>query len=270
MRMKTWISLWLVFGLTLSLVSCQGEAIGVDLIEAIRNTYDVEVLDVYASAKIDPNYGNVRFSHLTKDMEKQLEKARHVNRCEQAWLSVSYVNTDLGDRLVFHVREVKSETQRENAVIMIDYPYAYTRDAMKDYLQDLDIDEPLMIDFDTFEFQFQYKHAPNITPEPSLIDRILQRGCFTMTDTTSFAHLNSDFNPAADLDSDFVWIFTGRTEASETNKSQGHTPLWIDGDSDYTIYRVFVMDDTPYVTMANETTPERFIYPIQEDIVRFS
>jgi len=267
MTLKRWFILWLMFGLASSLVSCQGEAIGVDMIWAIESKYQVDVLDVYASARIDPNYENVRFSHLTKDMEEQLENARHVNRCEQAWLIVSYVKTDLGDRLAFSVREVKSETQLENAVIMIDYPYEYTREDMKDYLLSLELAEPLLIDFDTFQFRFQYKHAPTITPEPNLIDRILQRSCFATIDTTHFAHLNPDFNPALDLDSAFVWIFTGRTDRSETNESPSHTPLWITGDDDYTIYRVFVIEDTLYVTMANETTPERYIHPIQEDVV---
>jgi hypothetical protein len=268
--MKKMFITFIMLLVMLSILGCgeyrqNDDPVYVNLVETLESNYGVSVEKIYTYINIDPNYeSDNSFIYFTKVMEKQLDKIRYDNHCNLAWLHIAYVLTDEGDKLVFYVPQIQSLSDMNDAVIMIDYPYEYTAEAMKEYLQNLELDEPLLIDFDKFVFYFHYKHNRSIIPPETLLDKLFQSGCFSMNVST-FTYLNADFNPAAYLNSDFVWIFDILPEPTELRKIDFKTPIWYDYNH-VVNYRVFVLDGTVYVTKASQGFPESYIYPLEETI----
>jgi hypothetical protein len=270
--MKKILTFVLMFISLFSLVVCDGflfssDPIDVDLVKTIEAKYDVIVEKVYAGTSIDPDYETENsFKYLTADMKKQLKKVQYEDPCNMAWLGVTYIKTDQGDHLILYVPQIKREKDMEKAVFMIDYPYEYTVDEMKEYLQSLNLFETQAIDFDNFTFSYQYKHNPTMIPQDRLTDRLFQRGCFVSNFSVSITgYLNDDFNPAKDLDSDFVWVLTSYNIEEEVKVSYNQN-LWF-RVIDTVYYRIFVKDGVVYITMANEDLPESYIYPIEEPVI---
>ncbi len=262
--MKPWLGLLMILGFLFALASCQRDIIAVDMETLVEEKYGVEVVQMYATTQINPDDPDEPFIHLTREMRRTLKSVRHADPCNLAWLSVSYIKTNEGDHLVFHVAMVNRIKDLKDAVFMIDYPYEYTVTDMKAYLMSLDLESPLLIDFETFAFSLQYKHAPVIHPEPSAFDRLFNRSCFVMIVSTN-NHLNPDFHPAATLNSAFVWIFNAKAQTDEETGSTETVPLWFQ-QADFVQYRVYVKDGVVYVTMASMDVPETYIHPMIEPV----
>ncbi len=255
-----------------SFVACgdatsSGNPIEVDMVEVLEKNFGVTVEEVYTTVNIDPNYETDNsYIYLTKGMEKQFNRIRYENPCNLAWLNIAYVKTNLGDSLILFVEQIRRQADLDLSVIMINYPYEYTAEEMKTFLQNLELEEPLLIDFENFSFRYQYKHSPYLIPEEETDDETVKSGCFTGGFMVSdFSYLKEDFNPASELESDFVWVFTAFPAPQELRKLRDNSFLWYDM-LDATNYRVFVKAGEVYITMANETTPETYIYPTQEPV----
>ena len=268
--MKKLFSFLMLFLVAFSLMSCkmltlETDPFDVDMIKTLESKYDVVVEKVYTQTNIDPDYETEHsYKYLTSSKKKQLNAVRYKDPCNLAWLIVSYVKTNEGDRLIFHVQQVNQEKDILEAVIMIDYPYEYTADDMKTYLQNLVLDEPLLIDFDNFNFGFQYKHDPYIRPQ---ITSSSGNRCFTFNVSMGqYEHLNQDFNPAAELDSEFVWVFNAPIIEDDVVNLNHSSKIWF-SMGEYINYRIFVKDNVVHITAAGEDLPEAYIYPFKELVI---
>ncbi len=255
MKKSILVCLFIVFSILL--FSCEQEEKGIDIFyrPLVESKYNVTIEKVYYTVRINPYSDEEgQFKYLPSQMAASFRDIYFETACvEPNWMNVTYVKTDQGDKLVYHILQVKKDSDPNLAVVMIDYPFAYTFDEMMTFVQNIDLDLDFAIDesYVSFSAQSFYGLPTNYCNGSLVIEPI----------TTSLIDLTS-INP-----DEFIWVLNyGESIDSTSNHDDYHT-LWLTIKPQ--IIRLWYSDSQVFITYKDQDDPEQYIYPYQRLVESF-
>jgi len=249
--MKKMILLCMLIVFSMMLFSCKEKEKGIDIFyrPLVESKYNVTIEKVYYTVRINPYSGEAgQFKYLPSQMAIAFRDIYFETACvEPNWIHVTYIKTDQGDKLVYHILQVKKGADPNLAVVMIDYPFAYTFDEMITFVQNINLNLDFEIDesYVSFYAQSFYGLQTNYCSGSFVIEPITN----SLIDLTS---INPD---------EFIWVLNyGESQESTSNHETNHT-LWF--TLSQKIIRIWYSDNQIFITYKDQEQPEQYIYPYQ-------
>jgi hypothetical protein len=253
--MKKIILLCMLTVFSMMLFSCENEEKGIDIFyrPLVESKYNVTIEKVYYTVNINPYSGEAgQFKYLPSQMATAFRDIYFETDCvEPNWMQVTYIKTDQGDKLVYHILRVKKDADPNLAVVMIDYPFAYTFDEMMTFVQNIDLNFDFAIDESYLSFNAQsfYGLQTNYCSGSFVIEPITN----SLIDLTS---INPD---------EFIWVLNYGESIESTSNNDAYHTLWLTISP--RIIRLWYSDNQVFITYKNQDNPEEYIYPYQRLVV---